>query len=406
MIAAVSTGEIGESPGTLVIDAASRFVMPGLIDAHVHCHPWCFPLFLQSGVTSVRDMGSDSSWILAARRQADEGEALQPRIFCHGELIDGPQSRWRDQSHCLTVSDAHEITKAVADLADKGVDGIKLYSRIPLSVFSRGVREAHKRNLPVSAHVGRSRTVTVRQAIAAGVDSIEHAGTCLPDLFPEGELRKVTDQMRTDKTQLRGWMAWAAVDVQSESAKNLAQHLTERRIYHVPTLVNAEKAVKGDIPPETSSDPNLKYVPDPVKQRWMGSMPSQLEHWTSDEYHAARRGFEKIKELTGMVYRAGARLGVGSDTMNPWAVPGFSLIREMELLTECGIPPMKVIQLATRDAAKSLGIRFADVGAVARGFRADIVILRGNPIEAVSNCSRIDYLIRQGTLLRREDIER
>lgn len=399
VISGIWTGEAGEHPGATTIDGDGKFAVPGFIDAHVHCYQWCLPLFLSSGITSVRDMASESSWMLATRGQIEDGETLGPRVFTHGQLIDGPTSRHKDRALCITVRDGDEVAAAVGDLAHKGVDGIKLYSGLPLDVFKRGIHEAHSRGLPVSAHVGHSRMVTVRQAVASGADSIEHTGTCLPDLFPEGELRNVMAGLNTDKRQLRGFMAWARVDMDGPNAHEIAQVLAESRVYHVPTLVNAENTVRGGISEELGELAEIAGVPRSTVAEWPSRSPSRAEDWDESERLAAGEGLESIKRFTRMLYEAGVRLGVGSDAPNPWTIPGPSLVREMELLTECGIPPMKVLQLATSGAARALGPRFAKTGAVAEGCRADVVILNADPTASISNCSRISHVIRQGVLL-------
>lgn len=109
-------------------------------------------------------------------------------------------------------------------------------------------------------------------------------------------------------------------------------------------------------------------------------------------------GLEKIKQLVGLLYRNGVRLGVGSDAPNPWTIPGTSLIREMELMVECGIPAMKVIQLATKNAAVALGKSFQDTGSIKEGNAADLIILRENPAIDIASCRKIAHVIRRGLL--------
>jgi imidazolonepropionase-like amidohydrolase len=296
------------------------------------------------------------------------------------------------------VANEDEIVVVINSLAEKGVDGIKLYSELPLHVFSRGVHRAHEIGLPVSAHVGHSRRVTVKQAVEAGVDAIEHTATFLPDMFPPDELAETMRNAYTIKNQLRGFIAWSKVDLQKPRVSRIISLLAEKRVYHTPTLINIENLINGERSIGDNEQLLLKQIPEEIKVNWRQQTPSLFEEWSDEERKIATQGFEKIKHLVGLLYREGVRLGVGSDAPNPWTIPGAALIREMELMVECGIPPMKVIQLATKNAAVALGKRFEDVGSIKEGNSADLIILKENPAIDISNCRKIAYVIRRGLL--------
>ncbi len=83
---------------------------------------------------------------------------------------------------------------------------------------------------------------------------------------------------------------------------------------------------------------------------------------------------------------------------NPWNILGHTLIREMELMVECGIPPLKVIQFATKNATVALGKRFEDTGSIKEGNSADLILLEENPVICISNCRKIVNVTRRGSL--------
>lgn len=398
-ISRIWTGYVEVLPGTRVIEAEDKFVMPGLTDCHTHLFPDCFGLFLSHGITCVRDMASISDWTIKQRQEIEDQNVVGPSIFTHGELIDGPTSRRLNEPHTICVAGEDEIAFAVHALAQKGVDAIKLYSELPFTVFTRGVHEAHEAGLTVSAHVGHSRMVTVKQAIAAGVDAIEHAATFLPDMFYQGELAEIVRTLQTPKNQLRGFWAWAKLDLSSPLVSNIIASLVERHIYHTPTLVNVETLIEGESLLGNEERGLLNAIPGAIREKWPLITPSLQENWTKEEINVARQGFENIKQLTGMMYKAGVNLGVGSDAPNPWTIPGPGLLREMELLVECGIPSIKVIQFATKNAADIMGKRFEDMGSIKEGNMADLVILDLNPADNISNCRKIAGIIRQGKLI-------
>ncbi len=400
VIKEISTDKIKDVSDAETINAEGRFVIPGLSDMHVHCYPACFPLFLYKGVTCVRDMANESKWILAARKEFDEGKILGPRVFALGELIDGRESFWKGYPNYIPARTEEEAVKIVDDLADKGVDAIKLYFQLSPNVFKACINEAHKRSLPVTAHVGGLLTVT--EAIKAGVNSIEHASTLLPDLMAKDEFQKIVSESETDKVFLPSFIGWSRIDVESPKAKKLAQFLAESRVYLVPTLVVFEKIVRGNVPSETTGDPNLKYVPETVKQVW--DKLNYSKNWEKNDYEQAALGFDNLKRFVKLLFEDRVNLGVGTDVMNPWVIPGFSIIREMELLVECGIPPVKVIQLATNASARFL--KRTDLGTIEKGKKAGIAILSANPLEKISNCREVDHIIRENASLDKTDIEK
>ncbi len=398
MISRIWKGEVGDTSKIDVIHADEEFVVPGFIDSHVHLFPGGYDLFLSHGITSVRDMASVSDWTTAQRRRIESGDICGPRIYTHGELIDGMTSRRRDSPYTICVSSEEEIAVEVKHLAQKGVDAIKLYSELPLVVFSQGVRSAHELGLLVSAHVGHSRKVTVKQAVEAGVDAIEHTATLLPDLFSPNELAKTMSNTRTIKNQLRGFIAWSKVGLQNPLVRQLASPLAEKGVFHTPTLINIENLIVGEYSIGEKERLLLKKMPQEIIDNWKHLTPSLYEEWSEEERCIAKEGFEKIKQLVCILYKTGVRLGIGSDAPNPWTIPGHALMREMELMVECGIPPMKVIQLATKNAAAALGKRFEDTGSIKEGNSADLIVLKANPTTNISNCREIVHVIRRGLL--------
>ncbi len=390
--------EVEEIPGIDNIHADNQFVIPGLIDSHTHLFPGSFNLFLSQGVTSVRDMASISDWTIEQRRKAEVGDVCGPRIYTHGELIDGMTSRRKDAPYTICVRDENEIVAAINRLEIKRVDAIKLYSELPIGIFKRGVQHAHEIGLSVSAHVGHSRRVTVKQAVEEGVDAIEHTATLLPDLFSMDELAETMKNTHMVKNQLRGYIAWSKVNLQNQRVRHIVSLLAEKRIYHTPTLINIENLIEGESSIGDNERLLLKQVSEEITANWRQLTPSLYEDWSTEEGKIATEGFGKIKQLVGELYKAGVRLGVGSDAPNPWTIPGHALIREMELLVECGIPPMKVIQLATKSAADALGEKFKDIGRIKEGKLSDLIILKENPVTNISNCRKVSHVIRRGML--------
>src|SRR5690606_25840752 len=151
-------------PGIERVDAAGRFVMPGLIDSHVHVllsgEDESLPAFLGAGITSVRDVGGTPDEMLRLREQVASGALVGPRIFTYGPLLDGdptifPGGAGMDSIlHTGALKTREEGAAAVRDLIERGVDGIKLYAGLRPDLV-RAMIEAADGRVPVTGHLGR-----------------------------------------------------------------------------------------------------------------------------------------------------------------------------------------------------------------------------------------------------------
>jgi imidazolonepropionase-like amidohydrolase len=161
-----------------------------------------------------------------------------------------------------------------------------------------------------------------------------------------------------------------------------------------PTLVAYDTKLRGDDPMYLQS-PDLALLPPVMLAGWKsGTFTSS---WTSDDYARGHALWPKVLALVRLYHRRGVRLLAGSDTPNPWVVPGASLHRELELLVDAGIPPIEVLTLATRNGAEALGL---DAGEVAPGRRADLVVLGADPIQDIRNTRRIELVFKDGRAWR------
>ena len=150
------------------IDITGKWVIPGLIDAHAHIEPWALDRYLAYGVTSVRNLHGPLDSILALRDRVKAGTQRGPRIYSTGAMIDGNPPTYPD---ALGVGDPGEARRAVDSLVLRGVDGLKLYTRMDSSLLAAALDEARTFNLRATAHLGLTDAIT---ASALGLRSIEH----------------------------------------------------------------------------------------------------------------------------------------------------------------------------------------------------------------------------------------
>lgn len=356
-IAAAGTRDAVRIPrGAHVTSAPGMTLMPGMLDAHFHLDgDMGLPnLFLRHGVTSVRDPGA---WIEAYAPLKARGEAL-PRLFLMGPHLDGVSPAYPHDAH--VVRDAEETRLAVARFARQGASGIKVYFRLPLGLIREAVKAAHSRGLPVTAHL---EIVDARDAVAAGIDGIEHVTSLGTALIPPREAEVYRQAVLADNAARREgrYRMWSGIEPSSERSRELAEYLARRGTFLSATLAIFERR-------------------EGVRQA------------TAEQ----ARAFRNMLAFVGMARRAGVRVVVGSHSFVPNAERGWAYQREMELLLEAGLSPLEVISAATIENARFF--RVSDrLGSIEAGKQADLLLVRGNPLEDFGAMRRVERVMLNGT---------
>jgi len=360
-VAEVTTGsDASTSLDAERIDARGKWIIPGLIDMHVHYQPgWMDGLFLRHGVTTVRDVGSGLTSILALRADNRAPGLARPRLFACGPLIDGPWPR-HGPGISVTVQTPSEARAMARQLIGRGVDCLKLYEQLAPALVDAVVREAEGTRVPVTAHL---RDTTALQALEIGVRGLEHA------------------------------FGFDACD--EAVAAQVVQRVVERGSYVVPTMAVTEQLSRRGSS-EQEPVPLLAEVPAARRQYWRaassGAPPEQAAR-------AARR-LRCLKVFVARLHAAGGRVVAGSDTSNPYVVPGASLQRELELLVEAGLSPRDALAAATRTAAAFLG-QAQTLGTLEVGKTADLVVLGADPVASIAALRQIETVVRDGRVVWR-----
>ena len=375
---------------TSEMDLSGRWIIPGLIDAHVHLGPaasWAPPRFLAWGVTTVRDVHGSLNPILALRKQLNGGSVLGPRMYSAGAMIDGLPTTYGD---AIGVSSDHDARKAVDRLVSAGVDFIKVYTHIDPTLLRPIIDEAHTFNLNVTGHLGMTDAVTAGKL---GISCIEHM-TGVPEAASAGRSALLAAHYRGF---FPGWTAfersWAGLD--SVALTQVAQRLAEEKVTVVPTLILHETLSRLN-DPRLDSDPGLKDVPKGAKDAW--DVPDMINRagWTDSDFVAFRRSRPAQNLFLRAFAAAGGRIAAGTDTPNQLLVPGYSEHRELELLVAAGLSPREALQAATRNAAVLLGVD--SLGLIAPGKVADLIILEKDPLANIRNTQAIKAVMSRGEL--------
>jgi imidazolonepropionase-like amidohydrolase len=391
-----------------VIDGSGRFLIPGLWDMHVHLTyddalTAAMPgLFLQWGVTSVRDTGGLLDELLPVVQAMRTGGAIAPRVFFAGPLLDGERVVY-DGNGRPEIGIANATVEAasanVAVLAEAGVDFVKIYELVAPEVFEAVVAAAEERGLPVAAHVPLSMRA---RFVAPRVNSMEHLRNveldCAAGALQLLSIRRdvLADDSEEAGATLRAGMhalqrlpAIAAYDA-GECDQVLA---TMTSTIQVPTLRLNAFPLR---PPFARDDwfSALDAAPSGLAATWRAAG----EAWRADPPAQDTTFAAWSLRLVGWMHERGVPIGAGTDTPINYSLPGYALHSELEMLVRAGLPPLEAIRAATIRPAEFFGLD-ARMGTIAPGMRADLVLLTADPLVEISNTRRIEAVVTRGRLL-------
>jgi hypothetical protein len=388
--------------GARVIDARGKYVIPGLIDAHVHVvHVLDFaqvtgdevmPLYLAYGVTSIRDTGDFVAAQKLVARYADSRPELCPRLFLCSPLIDRDPPFHRDIGFALTDPDKAE--EFVGEMKAWGVSTLKLYVGTERPVGKAVIAAAHRAGLPVTGHLGK---YTAQDAVADGIDCLEHIWSVFDYSFPPDSPGRATpEESRTlnpVERRRRVLERRAHLDLENPTARDLVASIRRAGIPVDPTLVVFRNMILLNDLPEFRQHPDNEIVPKRLSKYWSGYRSRSA--LPPDTQLLRREEFSRYQQLTGNLYRAGVPLLAGTDSPEPFVPPGASLHQELELLVNSGLTPAAALQTATIHNARALQ-QAHNLGSIEAGKLADMVILDANPLDDIRNTRRIFRVVRGG----------
>ena len=370
-------GSVAVPAGAQVIDAAGKALLPGMWDMHVHLGMVDGPLHLAAGVTSVRDLANDTSVSPQVAAAWNAGTKVGPRVPVMAGFIDGSGPFAGPTG--LRVDTPEQARDAVVFYADRGYRHVKLYSSLKPELVPVIVDEAHRRGMRVSGHIPEG--MTASQAVRAGFDEVQHANM----LF----LNFLADSLDTRTPQRFSGPAAEALnlDLQSDTVRALVALFKERGTVLDPTLNVFERlftARQGELDPVLAAVANR--LP-PTVQRGLRGGGLPVPEGMDERYRASFRAF---LNMIALMHREGIPIVAGTDAM-----PGFALHHELELYELAGIPANEVMQIATINAARVLGLQ-DEVGSIAPGKLADLILVDGDPAAHVSHIRNVEMVMKDG----------
>jgi|SRR5208282_1499959 len=364
--------------GIQVIDATNKTLLPGLWDMHAHVGDNDGLLNLAAGVTTVRDLANDTDSLLARRQRIADGKEIGTRIVLAG-IIDSPDA-FHGPTKVLVSTEA-EARAAVDNYKKLGYVQIKIYSSVKPELVPVIIDEAHKNGLRVSGHIPAN--MIASQCVKLGYDEIQHINFLVLNFFPE-----VKDTNTIARLTKPGELT-ASLDLHSTAVQSFIKLLQAHHTKLDLTLSIFEDqymAHPGQIPPGFKAVANR--LPAQVRRGLLtaGMTPPP---GMDDTY---KKSFAKMLEFTGLLYRSGLSIEDGTDSM-----AGFALHRELELDVQAGIPANVVLQNATLNAARIMSMD-KDLGSIAPGKLADLVLVDGDPTKNISDIRKTLVTVKDGVL--------
>ncbi len=381
----VSVGAAADAApkGARVVDAKGLFVLPGLIDTHVHLATppnaaeaeRTLRRWLYSGVTAVRDMADDTRSVAELQRRARVGEMPSPDIY-FAALMAGPS--FFDDPRTIAVSQGdtpgkvpwmqsidHQTDLKLAVAMSRGTyaTAIKIYANLPADLVKAITAEAHRQGIPVWAH---SAVFPARPSdvIDAGVDVMSH--TC-----PFGY--EVSEAMP--------------------------------QTYQDPTPIDMARVGEGENPAIIALFDEMKAKGIILDATVRVYAEGDIRYAKTKKGRPPRCSADVAYRLTGQAFRHGVEVTTGTDGETEDSDPYPALHEELELLVDkVGMTPLQVIHAATQVAARAAN-RQAEMGVVEPGKLANLVFVSRDPLQDISNLRSVVFTVKRGVVFQRGDYE-
>jgi hypothetical protein len=337
------------------IDASTQTVMPGLIDMHTHREmgnqfgnrePRIFSSF---GITSTRGLSDNPYLALENKESGDAGARVGPRHFGTGDALDGRRVFWDGMR---PIANAAHLERELLRAKELDYDLLKCYVRLPVAFQKRAIAYAHDIGIPITSHY-------LFPALGLGADGYEHMG----------------GTSRFGYSRTGSALGTMYQDVLALSAAH--------RGFRTPTIFGLD-AMLGDTPELVLTDPRVTQLfPSWERQPLLKAASGGA----SQPIPAVRRQVEAVVRMMA----AGVRIVTGSDY--PIVAPGISLHLNLRAMVRYGVRPVDALRTATSVPGSFL---HPDLGEIAAGKLADLVIVDGDPLRDIADAVRVRAVVQGG----------
>ena len=370
-IAAIGpSGSVAAAADAQIVDGTGHTLIPGLIGLHNHSYYTAAGgraaqlsttgpiIYLASGVTTIRTTGARAPYEeLNLKAAIDGGQRIGPRIFVTGPYLVGQ----RGSMTMARVNGEEDARRIVRYWAEEGVSWFKAYTQISREELGAAIDDAHLNGIKVTAHLC---SVTFREAVALGIDQLEHGLLTNTDYM---------DDKQPDQCIGIG-SAYLDLDTDSEEVQATFRDMIAAGVGMTSTLAVYENFVVGRPPVEDRAlemlAPEIAAAVKAENDRYVDAPEANIG--------IPPEMFQKALEYEAAFVRAGGMLAAGVDpTGYGAALPGFGDQRNFELLREADFSPQEVTQIMSANGARILGI-YDETGSIEVGKLAEMVLLEGD----------------------------
>jgi imidazolonepropionase-like amidohydrolase len=385
-IAKVGSCPVPAPAGARHINGQGKFLMPGLMDVHVHLRGGggfdssapnertgirYLHSYIYAGVTTILDVGNNPNFIFKLRDMERSGKIVSPRLLAAGGIVTYPGSHGSGPNATLVDSwpgSMPKVDEAIARQPDMmkltydehGWGTRPMITLLPVDLMTKVIRHYNDHGIRTTAHI--SSETRALEAIFAGIDTLAHPVIQAP--VSDNYVRLMRAKLIPEASTL----------TVGESYSRLAEH------------------------PEFLDQPLYRDTVEPEEIRQLKTVESNKQKenrwawWMKVMTPVAQ---ENLKKITA----AGGIISLGTDQSL-----GAAVHRELELLVGGGIPALEAIRIGTLNAAIFLG-RERDMGSVEEGKLADLVLLDANPLDDINNAKKINMVIKEGKIVDRSKLD-
>ena len=383
-----------------VIDATGKYVMPGLVDTHMHWHdersgiamPIQYErnLYLANGVTLTRENGGNFAKSKQWQAESAADQVIAPRMQVYWVVSKGNGT-------------AAAIRANVREAKAKGADGLKIFG-MDRDQLTELMAEAKAQGLKTTTHIAVEE-VTAKDAAELGIDSIEHFYG-IADAALDGVQQFPADMNYSNELMRFSRAGELYAQANPEKLAKIIDLMIEKKVAWSPTLSIYEAS--RDVV-KAQNLPWYKEYLHPALQAFfepnLANHGSYFTGWTNTMEVRWKQQYRIWMDTLKSFGSKGGLITTGDDAGFIYSLYGFGLVRELELHEEAGFHPLDVITHATVNGATLLGMGDR-LGRVRQGFLADLLVVNGNPLEnlRVLNPYGVEVL-RDGRMARGGGIE-
>lgn len=362
------------------------YVMPGLIDAHIHTPPQLAIgnqklfslLYLKYGVTSVRDLGQLDKSLPKLMRDIQNGKTAGPRMYRCGPVLDGMPASF---SGAMSVQTAEEATRLVAELASEGVSCIKTYDRLPAEAFRAARDEASKQGLPLIGHTPHSVKLSdVRNFEIAHFTGIPY----LEDDPPEGF----------------AYLSQDLINMTEDEIVRVISLMQQNNLSILPTNTNTLARLTVSDRERFPPTQGLRHLPAFWQRAWPGIVSHpETETVIQADLMASPIGLAFMRRAK----EAGIDVLAGTDVIMPYVIPGESLHLQIGMMATAFEDTESALVAATQINGKH--VDDGKIGRIKTGAYADLLFFEDNPRRNLDSVRYWSRLMVDGRLYYREDLD-